>query len=545
VEAYHGIPHDARERLGDGMKTRILLAVLSVAVAAVPTGTAHQQNDPGPSLEAYQGLGAWLDIYNARLWRKPEPVLDDLAARGVRTLYLQTTNYRRRGPFYFPGAMGRILEGAHARGIQVVAWYLPDFVGLKRDLRWSLAAIRYKSPSGQQFDSFGLDIESSEVNKYWVRTRRLLELSSAIRGAVGPDYPLAAIIPSPRGMELRPEYWPGFPFARLAGIYDVFMTMTYYSYRAYGSRAVHDYITRSMDILRRKTRRPDVPIHAIGGIADGSNGSETLGFVQAVREYGLIGASLYDYKITGAEDWKALAQLQPTPAQTPTMPFKLWRHLDAFGNIPNADRTHPAEVVFATNPLAGAREVDVEVYDVGADEVDLYVNWHHVATLPPGPAGAWSQRTTVAIPDARLHNARPNVLAFVARSRYPNWSVWGVRAVTLMPSPLPLTDLEPHGALPGAGVRWADRVTYTFESTGAPVSITATGYDIAAEEVEVVLNGQVIGKLKATADATWGTAQTFALSAPPLQPGQNRLTFDNVANPSGRQAWGVQLISVS
>lgn len=526
------------------MKTRILLALFSVALTAAPTGTTVQ-NDPGPSLEEYRGLGAWLDIYNARLYQQPEPVMDDLVARGVRTLFLQTTNYRRRGPFQFPRAMGRVLEAAHARDIRVVAWYLPDFVRLKRDLRWSLAAIRYKSPSGQQFDSFGLDIESSEVEKYWVRTRRLLELSAQIRAAAGPEYPLAAIIPSPRGMELRPGYWPGFPFARLAGIYDVFMPMTYYSYRAYGPRAVHDYITRSVDIIRRKTRLPGVPIHVIGGIADRTNRSEAVAFVRAAREYGLIGASLYDYKITGPEDWEALGQIQPNPVQNPAMPFRLWRHLDGYGNVPEGDRTHPAEVVFATGPLTGGREIDFEGHDIGVDEVDLYVNWRFVAALPAGVAAAWGKRTTINIPDGHLHDGQPNVVAFVARARHPAWSTWGVRAVTLMPAPVPLTDLEPHGALPGAGVRWADRVTYAFDSTGTPVSVTVSGYDIAADEVSVVLNGEVIGKLSPTPASAWGPSETFVLSSPALKTGSNRLTFDSLPNPPGRQAWGVQLASVS
>ena len=526
------------------MKTRILLALFSVALTAAPTGTAVK-NDLTPDVEAYRGLGAWLDIYNARLWRQPGRVADDLAAHGVKTLYLQTTNYRRRGPFHFPEATGRMLEAAHARGIRVVAWYLPDFVRLKRDLTWSLAAIRYRSPSGQRFDSFGLDIESSEVEKYWVRTRRLLKLSGQIRAAVGPEYPLAAIIPSPRGMELRPDYWPGFPFARLAGIYDVFMPMTYYSYRAYGPRAVHDYIARSVDIIRRKTRTPDVPIHVIGGIADGTNRSEAMAFVRAARAYGLIGASLYDYKITGPEDWEALSQIQPNPTQKPAMPLKLWRHLDGYGKVPEGDRTHPAEVVFATGPLTGSREVDFEGYGIGADEVDLYVNWRLVATLPAGEAEGWGKRTTIAVPDGHLRDAEPNILAFITRTRHPDWSSWGVRAVALMPAPLPLTDLEPHGALPGTGVRWADRVTYSFESTGAPFSITVSAYDIAADEVSVLLNGEVIGKLSPTPASAWGPPETFVLSPPALRAGANRLTFDSLANPPGRQAWGVQLAGVS
>jgi hypothetical protein len=527
------------------MKKRILLAVLSVALTAAPMGNKAAETDPGPSLEAYQGLGAWLDIYNANLYRQPNRVAEGLAARGVKTRYLQTTNYRRRGPFQFQQPMGKLLEAAHARGIRVVAWYLPDLVRLKRDLTWALAAIRYRSPSGQRFDSFGLDIESSVVKKYWVRNRRLLQLSAQIRQAVGPEYPLAAIIPSARMLQIRPDYWPGFPFARLAGIYDVFMPMSYYSYRDYGSLAVHAYVAQTVELIRRKTRDPEIPIHVIGGIADGSNRSETLAFVRAARQYGLLGASLYDYKITGPEDWEALAQIQPSPVQSPAMPLKLWHQLDAYGNLPDGDRTHPAEVVFATGPLAGNRDLDFEGYDIGGDEVDLFVNWRRVATLPGGAAGGWEKRSTIAIPDGFLRDSLPNVIAFVARARHPDWSTWGVRAVTLVPAPLPFTDFKPHGALPGAGVRWADRVTYAFESSGTPISITVRGYDISAHEVSVVLNGQVIGEMSPTSASSWGPAETFLLSLPALKAGANRLTFDSAANPPGPQPWGVQLTGVA
>jgi hypothetical protein len=525
------------------MKTRIVLAVLSVALTAAPTGNkTAQMGQAAPRLEAYQGLGAWLDIYNAKLYRQPNRVADDLLAHGVRTLYLQTTNYRRRGPFQFPKSMGLLLEAAHARGIRVVAWYLPDFVRLKRDLRWSLAAIRYRSPSGQQFDSFGLDIESSVVKKYWVRNQRLLRLSAQIREAAGPEYPLAAIVPSARMLQIRPDYWPGFPFARLAGIYDVFLPMSYYSYRDYGSRAVHAYIAETVELIRRKTGDTNIPIHLIGGIADGSNRSESLAFVRAARQYGLLGASMYDYKITGPEDWEALAQIQPIPVQKPAMPLKLWRHLDAYGNLPDGDRTHPAEVVFATGPLTGSRELDFEGFDIGGDEVDLYVNWRLAATIPALKAGGWGKRASMAIPDGFLRDSTPNVIAFVARARHPDWSTWGVRQVTLMPAPLPLTDLAAHGVIPGAGVRWADRVTYAFDSSGAPLSITVAGYDISAEEVSVLLNGEVVGKLSATPAGAWGPPETIPLSP---AAGPNRLTFDSVANPPQKQTWGVQLISAS
>jgi len=119
-----------------------------------------------------------------------------MAPKGVRTLYLETGNYRQKTDLVRPAALARFIDAAHAAGIRVVAWYLPSFASPARDLRRSLAAIRFRTAAGGRFDSFALDIEASVVTPASVRNTRLLRLSAQIRAAVGPRYSLGAIIPS-------------------------------------------------------------------------------------------------------------------------------------------------------------------------------------------------------------------------------------------------------------------------------------------------------------------------------------------------------------
>jgi hypothetical protein len=88
-----------------------------------------------------------------------------MAADGVQTLFLETGDYRQRTNLVRPQALGRFLDAAHVHRPQVVAWYLPSLADPRRDLRGSLAAIRYQSPSGERFDSFALDIEASVVKR--------------------------------------------------------------------------------------------------------------------------------------------------------------------------------------------------------------------------------------------------------------------------------------------------------------------------------------------------------------------------------------------
>ncbi|MGH2683668.1 MAG: hypothetical protein ACRDIX_10590 [Actinomycetota bacterium] len=283
------------------------------AVAQPRPATPKRPKGSKKKLEAYRGLGAWIDIYDRAKWRHPGRTVARLDRRGVGTIFLQTSNYGSRGPIKFPRPTARYLRAAHARGIHVVGWYVPDFIHFRRDLRRSVAAIRFQEPGGHRFDSFGLDIEAN-ILPPGPRTRRLLRLSRAIRRAAGRAYPLGAITPSPRGMELSPTFWPGFPYGRLARHFDVFVPMAYWTYRAGGERGARRYISRSVELVRRGTGRPKVPIHMIGGLAGLAGPGEVRGFVKAVRNSRIIGASLYDADTTGRRGWAIIRRLAKDPS---------------------------------------------------------------------------------------------------------------------------------------------------------------------------------------------------------------------------------------
>lgn len=282
-----------------------ILAAALAALAALSAGSGAA----APSLEPYRGLGTWVDIYDDAQLRSPEATVAAIQARGVRTIYLETGNFKQRADVVRPDRLSRILDAAHARGIAVVAWYLPGFAAGGRDLRRSLAAIRFRSAGGQAFDSFALDVEWDGVRPVSLRNRRALALSARLRAAVGPDYALGAIIPNPRGIELRRGYWQPFPYAQLAGLYDVFVPMVYSTYRGDGAGVVTLDTTRSVAILRTATGRADVPIHLIGGVGDEISGTEARAFARAVVALAPVGFSLYDFSVTSPSAWAALSVL--------------------------------------------------------------------------------------------------------------------------------------------------------------------------------------------------------------------------------------------
>jgi hypothetical protein len=353
----------------------------------------------------------------------------DMAAHGVRTLFLETSNYSQRRNVVNRPAVRRFIEAAHDRGMAVVAWYLPGFTDLRRDLRRSMAAIRFRTASGERFDSFGLDIEASIVDPPSRRTKRLLTLSRRIRARTGDGYPLGAIIPSPVGIELAGDYWPGFPYRKLDAIYNVFVPMGYFTYHVNGARKVHDETAENIRLLRAATGNPSVPVHLIGGIADRTSAAEAREFVRAVREHGILGASLYNWSLTRGHHWAELETVPTNPLQSPALPLPMpWT--EPVGNLPGIAERHPKEVWFEVPAHVGARTLTFESHDVDPGEVEVWVNWTVVGDVTASGAG-WSSPQSLQIPDELLHDSRSNVIGFVAQGSHPDWSEWGIRAITL------------------------------------------------------------------------------------------------------------------
>ena len=292
----------ADEHLTMRLGSRVLLVavVLSALLVAPASGASRHRS-------AYAGLGTWLDIYATASWAHPQREVVAMARDGVRTLYLQTGNYEQGVDLVRPRELGRFIDAAHAVGMRVVAWYLPSFLYPAQDTLRALAAIRFRSAEGERFDSFALDIEASLVHSVPLRSKRLLRLSARLRAAVGHRYALGAIIPSPVGMRRHPTYWPGFPYRPLTRFYNAFLPMAYATDAGIrGIQATRAYNAADISIIRRRTGKPHMPIHLIGGLANAMGARETAGFMRAVADCSPLGYSLYAFPVTRQATWKAL-----------------------------------------------------------------------------------------------------------------------------------------------------------------------------------------------------------------------------------------------
>ncbi len=284
----------------------ITRAPAAPAALPLPPGTPPPPRDTS----VYRGLGTWIDAYDFSPQFQPNgappPVtpqsMDDLAAAGVKTLYLQAAkdDIRSPGDLVNPEILGPMLNRAHARGIKVVAWYLPKFYDLDSDMRRFLAMRDFRA-GDEGFDGIGNDIEwTRDVPNHAERSVRLVELSRRLRVAMGSAALSAIPLPPVLIETINPRYWPGFPWRELAPLYDVWMPMAYWSFRTQSSgyRDAYRYTEENVRRTRLNLGLPGAPVHPVGGTDNKSNDDDYRNFVRACADSSSIGGSIYDWRTT-------------------------------------------------------------------------------------------------------------------------------------------------------------------------------------------------------------------------------------------------------
>lgn len=313
-------PGDPTVRVYDAFLGGPLTQRVSVTVPSTEQGTGKGSSrisaesapiaapaPAGPDISAYRGLGAWVDQFDfGRGWSQPPAlVVDELARRGVKTLYLQTGKWNSPDDFIDPTVAQTYLQLAHAQGIKVVGWYLPGFVDVPTDVARSMAVLNFRSATGDSFDGFAPDIEERRAAGGRDRFNAgVAEYSRQLRSAAGPGIALGAITVDAKNNKRAPNTWEGFPWPQIGQYYDVIMPMAYWSVTKRQAECGNSNdVAAYMREMRSETRAlmgVDRPFHAIGGIADCITPAEVDAFVGVSKELGFIGGSLYDFQTTQA-----------------------------------------------------------------------------------------------------------------------------------------------------------------------------------------------------------------------------------------------------
>ena len=284
-----------------------LCAVLATVISSIGAATAPAADRADASV--FGGLGTWVDIYDGPIYAAPERTAQRMAARRVKTVWVETANYGASVDVVDPVRLGRLVDALHSRGIRAVAWYLPGHVRPALDRRRALAMLTFRTAQGAAFDGVALNIESTRLKNTALRSQRAVALTREVREAAG-DTPLAIVPFNPRGLERRPSTWPRFPWAELAESADAFAPMIYTGGAYTGFDATYGYVTRALRLLRASTGQPDVQIHVAGGVANRLGSEELAGFAAAISDDGsTIGVSLYDWMTTPPGAWKSLSPL--------------------------------------------------------------------------------------------------------------------------------------------------------------------------------------------------------------------------------------------
>jgi hypothetical protein len=301
-----------------GLEPGASATVATVAGSGPGCRPAASRSGTGPAASPYNGLGTWVDVFDYSPAYAEEQVpaitpdhIPQMAALGVTTVYLQPVRNDEKGitGIVEPELVTQFLQRAHSFGMCVVAWYLPRFSDPEVDFARLETLRTFEPVPGERFDSIALDIEfRGDVADHTLRSQRLVELSARLRAA-NPGMLLGAIVPPPVLMEvINDDFWAGFPWTGIAPFYDVWLPMTYWTFRNSDSpyRDAFTYTDESIRRMRANLGLPDAVVHPIGGIGDTSSNVDYVKFVQAASLNQSVGISVYDYRTTASYAWLLL-----------------------------------------------------------------------------------------------------------------------------------------------------------------------------------------------------------------------------------------------
>ncbi len=256
-----------------------------VALAPLPSAFAAK---PGALPSAFAGHGMWIWYVNKSEGGNLDAIAARAKAAGMSTVFVKSAD----GGDVWEQFSPQLVADLHARGLRACAW---QFVyGADPQAEASAAAASIAAGA----DCFVIDAETKYEGRYASAQRYL----AALRGAIGPSYPL--------GFTSFPyvDYHPRLPYSVFLGPGGAQANLPQVYWKAIGG---------SVDAVSAKTvannRIYGTPIAPLGQSYDAPKADDLRRFRALWAGYGAGGMSWWSWQATADAAWSVLTEPAPAP----------------------------------------------------------------------------------------------------------------------------------------------------------------------------------------------------------------------------------------
>jgi putative peptidoglycan binding protein len=275
-------------------RTKILVllaaaAMLILMIGPFGGGGGSQASGAAAHKNPFAGDGMWIWYVKKSSGGKVGKIVKQARRSGIDTVLIKSGD----GTTYWNQFTSRLVSALKARGLNVCAW---QFVYGRDPTGEASVAAR---AAGAGADCFVIDAEGQYEGKYSQASTYM----SALRGAVGPDYPI--------GLAGFPyvDYHPAFPYSVFLGPGGAQYNLPQLYWKTIGTSVDQGYIHTW--VWNRAYGRPIAPL---GQVYLNPSKADIRRFRSLAVAHGFPGVSWWDWQEAGKRQWKAVGGTVAAPA---------------------------------------------------------------------------------------------------------------------------------------------------------------------------------------------------------------------------------------
>jgi hypothetical protein len=272
-----------RARLRTTTLALIACAALLALAAGPLAGGASSQTSDGGKKSPLAGNGMWIWYLSHSSHGKLGAIAKKAKAHGIDTVLIKSGD----GTGYWNQFTPRVVNGLHARGLDVCAWQF--IYGDKPGKEAKVGATAVANGA----DCLVLDVEGQYEGKY----PQASYFMSSLRSLVGPDYPI--------GLASFPyvDYHPALPFSVFLGPGGAQFNIPQLYWKDIGTTVDTGYIHTW--VWNRIYQRP---IDPLGQVYNKPKAGQIKRFRALAMSHGFEGVSWWSWQSSGKSQWKAIGQ---------------------------------------------------------------------------------------------------------------------------------------------------------------------------------------------------------------------------------------------